>query len=150
KEKTFNALIAQLVGLAARQPVVMVYEDTHWIDPTSLELLDLTVERVPSLPVLLIIASRPEFTPPWIGRPQVMLLSLSRLRHRQWAEMVSRLNGGKALAREIGDQIVDRTDGIPLFIEELTKAVVESGELADAGNHYTVTRSLSPLTIPTT
>jgi class 3 adenylate cyclase len=150
KEKTFNALIAQLAGLAARQPEVMVYEDAHWIDPTSLELLDLTVDRVPSLPVLLIITFRPEFTPPWVGRPQVMLLSLSRLPHRQRGEMLSRLTGGKALPREIADQIVERTDGVPLFIEELTKAVVESGELADAGDFYTATRSLSPLAIPTT
>jgi predicted ATPase len=150
KEMTFKALIAQVAGLAARETVVMVCEDVHWIDPTSLELLDLIVDRVPSLPVLLIITFRPEFTPPWIGRPQVMLLSLSRLPHRQCAEMLSRLTGGKALPREIADQIVERADGVPLFIEELTKAVVESGELADAGSHYTVTRSLSPLAIPTT
>ncbi len=150
KEKTFKALIAQLTGLAARQPVVMVHEDVHWIDPTSLELLDLTVDRVPSLPVLLIITFRPEFAPSWVGRPQVMLLGLSRLPHRQGAEMLSRLIGGKALPREIADQIVDRADGVPLFIEELTKSVVESGELANAGDHYTVSRSLSPLAIPTT
>jgi class 3 adenylate cyclase/predicted ATPase len=150
KEKTFKALIAQLAGLAARQPVVMVHEDVHWIDPTSLELLDLTVDRVPSLPVLLIITFRPEFTPPWTGRPQVMLMSLARLPQRQRAQMLLRLTGGKALPREIADQIVDRTDGVPLFIEELTKAVVESGELADAGDHYLATRSLSPLAIPTT
>jgi class 3 adenylate cyclase/predicted ATPase len=150
KEKTFNALIAQLAGLAAPQPVVMVYEDAQWIDPTSLELLDLIVDRVPSLPVLLIITFRPEFTPPWVGRPQVTLLSLSRLPHRQRAEMLSCLTGGKPLPSEIAEQIVHRTDGVPLFIEELTKAVVESGDLADAGDHYTVTRSLSPLAIPTT
>ncbi|HEV2546226.1 MAG TPA: AAA family ATPase [Stellaceae bacterium] len=150
KEKTFKALIAQVAGLAARQPVVMVYEDAHWIDPTSLELLDLIVDRVPSLPVLLIITFRPEFTPSWVGRPQVTLLSLSRLPHRQRSEMLAQLTGGKALPREIADQIVDRTDGVPLFIEELTKAVIESGDLADAGDHYKVTRSLSPLAIPTT
>jgi class 3 adenylate cyclase/tetratricopeptide (TPR) repeat protein len=150
KEKTFTTLIGQVAGLAARQPVVMVCEDAHWIDPTSLELLDLIVDRVQSLQVLLIITFRPEFTPPWVGRPQVSLMSLSRLPHRQRAEMLSRLTGGKALPREIADQIVDRTDGVPLFIEELTKAVVERDELADAGDHYTVTRSLSPLAIPTT
>jgi predicted ATPase len=122
----------------------------HWIDPTSLELLDLTVDRVPSLPVLLIITFRPEFTPPWVGRPQVTLLSLSRLSWRQRTEMLSRLTGGKALPREVADQIVDRTDGVPLFIEELTKTVVESGELADVGDRYTLTRSLSPLAIPAT
>ncbi|HEV2545955.1 MAG TPA: AAA family ATPase [Stellaceae bacterium] len=150
KEKTFKALIAQVAGLAGQQPVVMVCEDAHWIDPTSLELLDLIVDRVPSLPMLLIITFRPEFTPRWVGRSQVTLLSLNRLSQRQRVEMLSRLTGGKALPREIADQIVDRTDGVPLFIEELTKAVVERDELADAGDHYTVTRSLSPLAIPTT
>jgi predicted ATPase len=150
KEKILKALVAQVEGLSARQPVLMVIEDAHWIDPTSLELLDLTVDRVPSLPVLLIVTFRPEFTPPWVGRPQVMLMSLARLSQRQRAQMLLRLTGGKALPREVADQIVDRTDGVPLFIEELTKAVVESGELADAGDHYTATRSLSPLAIPTT
>jgi predicted ATPase len=150
KEKTLKALIAQIEGLSARQPVLMVVEDAQWIDPTSLELLDLTVDRVPSLSVLLIITFRPEFAPPWIGRPQVTLLSLSRLSRRQRAEMLSRMTGGKALLKEVADQIIERTDGIPLFLEELTKAVVESGELADAGDHYSLTRSLSVLAIPTT
>jgi class 3 adenylate cyclase/predicted ATPase len=150
KERTLKALLAQMEGLAARQSLLMVVEDAHWIDPTSLELLDLTVERVPSLPVLLIITFRPEFTPPWVGRPQVTLLSLSRLSRRQRTEMISRLIHGKALPTEIAEEIVDRTDGVPLFIEELTKAVVESGELADAGDHYTVTKPLSALTIPAT
>jgi len=117
KERTLKALLAQMEGLAARQPLLMVVEDAHWIDPTSLELLELTVERVPSLPVLLIITFRPEFTPPWVGRPQVTLLSLSRLSRRQGTEMISRLIHGKALPTEIADQIVDRTDGVPLFIE---------------------------------
>jgi class 3 adenylate cyclase len=150
KEKTFKALIAQLAGLAARQPVVMVYEDVHWIDPTSLELLDLTVDRVPSLPVLLIVTYRPEFAPPWIGRGHVTSMVLNRLPRRHRAEMVARVTGGKTLPKEVADQIVDRADGIPLFIEELTKAVIESGELADAGDHYAATRLLSPLAIPTT
>src|SRR5262249_25267832 len=150
KERTLKALLAQMEGLAARQSLLMVVEDAHWIDPTSLELLDLTVERVPSLPVLLLITFRPEFTPPWVGRPQFTLVSLSRVSRRQRADMLARLIHGKSLPPEIADQIVDRTDGVPLFIEELTKAVVESGELADAGDHYTVTRPLSALTIPAT
>jgi class 3 adenylate cyclase len=150
KEKTLKALMAQVEGLAARRPVLMVVEDAHWIDPTSLELLDLTVDRVPSVQVLLIITFRPEFTPPWIGRSHVTSLILNRLPRRQRAEMVAGVTEGKALPREITNQIVERTDGIPLFIEELTKAVVESGELAAEGDHYTVKRSMSPLAIPTT
>jgi predicted ATPase len=149
KEKTLRALLAQLEGLAARQPVLMVFEDAQWIDPTSRESLDLTVDRVPTLPVLLIITYRPEFTPPWVGRPHVTLLSLSRLPRRQRAEMIMRVTRGKALPKEIAEQIIDRTDGVPLFVEELTKAVVESGVLADAGDRYTLAGPLPPLAIPT-
>src|SRR5262249_16984939 len=141
---------AQLEGLAARQPVVMVYEDAHWIDPTSLELLDLMVDRVASLPVLLIITFRPEFTAPWTGRPHVSLLSLPRPAPDQRAEMIVRVAGGKALPNEIAAQIIERTDGVPLFVEELTKAVVESGMLTDTGNQYAVTGPTAPLAIPAT
>jgi class 3 adenylate cyclase/tetratricopeptide (TPR) repeat protein len=150
KEKTLKALLAQVEGLAARRPVLMVYEDVHWSDPTTRELLDLLIDRVPTLRVLVIITFRPEFVPPWIGRPEVTLLSLNRLPPRRRAEMIARLTGGKALPQEIADQIIDRTDGVPLFIEELTKAVVESGVLTDAGDRYTVAGALPPLTIPAT
>jgi class 3 adenylate cyclase/predicted ATPase len=150
KEKTLKALVAQVEGLAARQSVLMVVEDAHWIDPTSLELLDLIIDRVPSLRALLIVTYRPEFTPSWIGRSHVTSLILNRLPGRQRAEMVARVTEGKALPKEVADQIIERTDGIPLFIEELTKAVVESGDLADAGDHYTVKRSMVSLAIPTT
>jgi class 3 adenylate cyclase/tetratricopeptide (TPR) repeat protein len=149
KERTLRALLAQFEGLAARQPVLMVFEDAHWIDPTSLELLDLTIERVPTLAVLLIITFRPEFAPRWVDRPQVTLLSLSRLPPRQRAEMITRVTGGKMLPKDITDQIIDRTDGVPLFIEELTKAVVESGTLIDAGDHFAMTGPMPRLAIPT-
>ena len=105
----------------------MVYEDVHWSDPTTRELLDLLVDRVPACAVLVIITFRPEFSPPWVGRPHVTLLTLNRLPPRQRAEMIRRVTGGKALPKEIADQIIDRTDGVPLFIEELTKSVIESG-----------------------
>ncbi len=150
KEKTLQALVAQVEGLAARQPVLMLFEDAHWSDPTSLELLDLIIDRVPALPVLLIITFRPEFTPPWIGRPDVTSLGLNRLAPRQRAEMIAGVTGGKALPEEIADQIVDRTDGVPLFVEELTKAVVESGILTDAGDRYTAVGPLPALAIPAT
>ena len=127
KEKTLHAQLAQLEGLAARQPVLMVWEDVHWSDPTTRESLDLLIDRVPTLRVLVILTFRPEFTPPWIGRPHVTMLTLNRLPRRQGAEMIAYVTGGKALPKEISDQIVDRTDGVPLFIEELTKTVVESG-----------------------
>ena len=121
KEKTLRAQLAQLEGLAARQPVLMVWEDVHWSDPTTRESLDLFIDRVPTLRVLVILTFRPEFTPPWIGRPHVTMLTLNRLPPRQRAEMIVHVTGGKALPKEIADQIVDRTDGVPLFIEELTK-----------------------------
>lgn len=150
KEKTLRALLAQLEGMAAGEPVLAVFEDVHWIDPTSLEFLDLIVERVPALPVLLIITFRPEFAPPWIGRPQVTLLTLNRLPHAQRAEVIAGVTGGKVLPQEIADQIIDHTDGVPLFIEELTKSVVESGILVEAGDRYAVTGPVGPLSIPTT
>jgi class 3 adenylate cyclase/predicted ATPase len=127
KEKTLEALIRQLVGLARQQPIAMVFEDAHWIDPTSRELLDLTVERVRNLPVLLVVTFRPEFQPVWTGQPQVTMLTLNRLDRRDRSALVGQIAGGKALPDEIVVQIVDRTDGVPLFIEELTKSVLESG-----------------------
>jgi predicted ATPase len=140
--------VTQVEGLALRQPVLMLFEDTQWSDPTSLELLELVIDRVPALRTLLIITFRPEFTPPWIGRPDVTLRALNRLAPRQRAEMIAGVTGGKALPPEIAAQIVDRTDGVPLFVEELTKAVIESGMLTDAGDHYTPTGPVAPLAIP--
>jgi class 3 adenylate cyclase len=150
KEKTLRALLTLVGGLAKRNPVLMVVEDAHWIDPTSHELIDLTIDQVPTLPILVIITFRTEFTPPWIGRPHVSLLSLNRLPPRRGTEMIARLTGGKALPKEIADQIIDRTDGVPLFIEELTKTVVESGVLRDAGDQYALADPLPPMAIPTT
>src|SRR5262245_28811695 len=150
KEETLRVLLQRVERLAARQPVLFVFEDAHWIDPTSREWLDLTIDRVPTLPVLLIITFRPEFAAPWVGLPQVTLLSLSRLPPRQRAQMIMRVTSGKPLPEEVTDQIIDRTDGVPLFIEELTKAVVESDLLTDAGDRYTVVGSVPPLAIPTT
>src|SRR6516162_8900002 len=115
KERTLEALIRQLEGLACQKPVVMVFEDAHWIDPTSRELLDLAAERVRNLPVLLIVTFRPEFQPPWTGQPQVTMLALSRLDRRDRTALVAQITGGKALPDEVVAQIVDRTDGVPLF-----------------------------------
>ena len=149
KERTLEALIHQLEGLARQQPVVMVFEDAHWIDPTSRELLDLTVERVRSLPVLLIVTFRPEFQPPWTGQPQVTMLALNRLDRRDRTALVEQIAGGKALPDEVIDQIVDRTDGVPLFVEELTKSVLESGLLREEADRYVLDGALPPFAIPT-
>jgi len=150
KEKTLAALSAQVEGLSAREPMLMVYEDVHWSDPTTRESLDLLVDRLSERRILAIMTFRPEFSPPWIGRPNVTMLTLNRLAPRQRAEMIAHVTGGKTLPREISNQIVERTDGVPLFIEELTKSVVESGMVTDAGDNYAVTGPAAPLAIPTT
>ncbi|RUW71071.1 MULTISPECIES: AAA family ATPase [unclassified Mesorhizobium] len=150
KELTLKALIRQLVGLAARQPVLLVFEDIHWIDPTSLELLDRLVPQIPRLAVLAIFSFRPEFEPRWIGHPRVTSLALNRLSHRQGAALVERLTGGKALPGGLLEQMVAKTDGVPLFLEEVTKAVIESDVLTDEGDRYALSGPLPPLAIPAT
>jgi class 3 adenylate cyclase/tetratricopeptide (TPR) repeat protein len=149
KDQTLEALICQLEGLARRRPVVMVFEDAHWMDPTSRELLDLTVERVRSLPVLLIVTFRPEFQPSWIGQPQVTMLALNRLDRHDRAAVIEQIAGGKRLPGEVVTQIVDRTDGVPLFVEELTKSVLESGLLREEPDRYVLDRPLPAFAIPT-
>ena len=150
KEKTLQAQLTQVEGLAARNPVLMVFEDIHWSDPTTRKSRDLLVDRVSTLRVLVILTFRPEFSPPWVGRPHVTLLTLNHLPPRQRAEMITYLTGGKALPREIADQIAERTDGVPLFIEELTKSVVESGIVAETGSGYMASGPAAQLAIPTT
>jgi class 3 adenylate cyclase/tetratricopeptide (TPR) repeat protein len=150
KEKTLAALLAQLDGLAARQPVFMIFEDIHWIDPTSLELLTATVEHVPRVRVLLLVTARPEFTLPWPSYPHMATIQLTRLGRREGAALVERVTSGKRLPKEVMDEILTRTDGVPLFIEELTKTVLESGLLHERDDHYVLRGSLPPLAIPTT
>jgi len=150
KERTLEALIRQLEGLAHEKPVVTVWEDALWLDPTSRELLDLTVEHVRSLPVLLIVTFRPEFQPPWAGQPQVSMLALNRLDRRDRTALVAQIAGSKTLPDEVVFQIADRTDGVPLFVEELTKSVLESGLLREEDDRYVLDRGLPPLAIPTT
>jgi class 3 adenylate cyclase len=128
KERTLAALLRQLQALARRQPVLMIFEDLHWIDPTSREVLDLTVEKITDLPVLLVATHRPEFQPPWVGGSQVTVIALNRLGRNEGTMLVHQLAGNLgALPPDIVDEIVERTDGVPLFVEEMTKAVVEAG-----------------------
>src|SRR5882762_4154766 len=128
----------------------MIFEDAHWIDPTSRELLDLTLERVRRLPVLLVVTFRPEFQPPWTGQAQVTMLALNRLDRRDRTTLVEQIAGGRSLPDQIIAQIVDRTDGVPLFVEELTKSVLESGLLREEVDRYVLDGALPPFTIPTT
>jgi predicted ATPase len=145
-----QALVDQMVRLAGQQPVLALYEDAHWIDPSTLEFLGLVVERIRQLPVLALITFRPEFQWPWDAYAHVTTLTLSRLGRRQGADLVARVTGTKPLPTEVVEQILARTDGVPLFVEEPTKAVLESGLLADAGDRYELSGPLPPLGIPTT
>src|SRR3954451_18162706 len=121
KDMLFAALLRQVEGLARQQPVLMVFDDLHWIDPSSRELLDRLIERVTGFPVLLLAMFRPEFQPPWIGQPHVTMLTLARLDRRNTAAMIANVAGNAAVSTEIMEEIVERTDGVPLFVEELTK-----------------------------
>jgi predicted ATPase len=150
REKLFEALLDQLEAEARHRPVLMVFEDAHWIDPTSRELLDLTVDRVRRLPVLLAITFRPEFQPPWGGRAHVTSLALNRLGDRDGEVLVQKLTGNAALAADIVAEIVERTDGVPLFVEELTKAVLESTGLGDRVAAMLATASLAAQSVPAT
>ncbi len=148
KERTLDALIGQLEGLARKQPVVIVFEDAHWIDPTSRELLGLAIERLRSLPALLVVTFRPEFQPPWLGQPQVSMLALNRLDRQDRIAMIASI-ADKPLPGEVVEQIVDRADGVPLFIEELTKNILESGLLREEADRYVLDRPLPPFAVPT-
>jgi len=128
REKLLEALLHQLEALALSRPVLMVFEDAHWVDPTSRELLDLTIARVARVPVLLMISFRPEFQHAWSGEPHVTPLSLNRLAGGDGAMLIERLAGNAGLAREVVHEIVERADGVPLFVEELTKAVLETND----------------------
>ena len=150
REKLFEAVLNQLAAEARPRPVLMVFEDAHWIDPTSRELLDLTVDRVRHLPVLLAITFRPEFHAPWSGRAHVTSLALNRLGDRDGEALVQKLAGNAALTAEIVAEIVERTDGVPPFVEELTKAVLESAAQGDRVAAVLGTTSLVALSVPAT
>ena len=150
KGRTLEALLVQLERLARARPVLMVFEDLHWIDPTSQELLDHTIQRVGSLPILLIATFRPEFKPPWQGSSYIRICALNRLTRNEAVSLIERLTGGKALPPEVLHDIVQRTDGVPLFVEELTKVVLEGGFLQEQADRYVIDGPLPPLAIPNT
>jgi class 3 adenylate cyclase/predicted ATPase len=142
REMLFEALLHQLEALSRSRPVLMVFEDAHWIDPTSRELLDLTLDRVARLPVLLVVTFRPEFQHAWSGQAHVAALALNRLGGNDSAALVEGLAGNAGFSREVVDEIVERADGVPLFVEELTKAVIES---VDSDNRVAAVLAASPL-----
>jgi class 3 adenylate cyclase/predicted ATPase len=150
KEKTQEALVAWLGEEAERAAVYLAWEDLHWADPSSLELIGVLIDRVPTTRILTLLTYRPEFSPPWANRAPLTPLMLPRLPRTQGAVMVEKLTGGKALPPEVVQQIVAKTDGVPLFVEELTKMVLESGLVREQHGRYELTGPLPPLAIPTT
>src|SRR5215831_432684 len=147
RQETLEALTAQLEALAQAKPVLMIFEDVHWIDPTSLEAVGRTVDRLRTLVVLLIVTFRLEFEPSWIGRPYVTALTLNRLGEREIIAMIDRVTGNKALPETIRQDIIERTDGVPLFVEEMTKAVLEA-ESEDEARHTAATVPSSAVAVP--
>jgi tetratricopeptide (TPR) repeat protein len=150
KERSLLAFARQIERLAAGRPVLIIFEDAHWSDPTSIELLNLAIERISKLTVFLIVTFRPEFRPPWTSEPHVTVLMLNRLDAGDTADFVQRVAGRKALPAAIVDQIVRRTDGVPLFIEELTRTVLESGALHEEDDQYRLDGPLPDVAIPST
>jgi predicted ATPase len=150
KQKTLQAFLAIFLRIAAQQPVLFVMEDLHWVDPTTLELLTLLVDQGPAARILALWTFRPDFIPPWTGRAHLTQVTLNRLPRRQAAEMTGQVAHGKVLPPEVVEQIVAKTDGVPLFVEELTKMVLESGLLQEREERYALTSPLPPLAIPAT
>jgi len=149
KEKTLEALVGQIEALSRTQPVLIAFEDLHWVDPTSQAFLDALVETLPRLPVLLVATHRPDYSAPWEHAPCVTNLALGRLQPSNVTRLVNVMTGGRRLPPEVLEEIVSHTDGVPLFIEELTKSVLESGLLREAGDQYTLAGPLPSLAIPT-
>ena len=150
KQQTLHALLTILLRIAAQQPVLFVMEDLHWVDPSTLEFLTLLVDQGPTARILVLWTFRPDFTPPWTGRSHLTQLTVTRLPRRQAVEVIGQMTHGKALPAEVVEQIVAKTDGVPLFVEELTKMVLESGLLQEQEERYKLTGPLPPLAIPAT
>ena len=150
KGKTLEALVAQLHGLCQQQLVLLIFEDVHWADPTSLELLEMMVEQAQRSRVLAIITFRPEFTSPWTGYAHITSLTLNRFSRKLAAALVEKITGGKSLPDEVHEEIIAKTDGVPLFVEELTKTILESGLLKEEPERYALSGPLSTVAIPAT
>ena len=150
RQRTMELLVQLLVEAASQHPVLAVYEDLHWADPTTLEFLGLLVDQVATSNVMAVFTFRPEFTPPWGSRGHLTQISLNRLPQRLATDMMARLTGGKELPEEVVTQIAAKSDGVPLFVEELTQMVLESGLLHEVGGRYELTGSLTALAIPST
>jgi class 3 adenylate cyclase/predicted ATPase len=150
KQQTLEALLALLVAHTVQEPVLLIVEDLHWVDPSTLEFLSLLLEQGPTARILTLCTFRPHFTPPWPPRAHIAQLTLTRLPRPQVGRMVTAVAGAKAVPAEVVQQIVTKSDGVPLFVEELTKLMLASGWLREHEEHYTLTGPLPPLAIPAT
>jgi len=150
REKTYQAVVNWMLAEAERHALLLVFEDLHWSDPSTLEMLRLLIEQAPTNRLLLVLTHRPEFIAPWTSRSHFTTLTLSRLAASQSEAMVQKVTGGRALPANVLEQIVAKTDGVPLFVEELTKMVIESGLVRERGDEYELTGPLPPLAIPST
>ena len=150
KQRTMEILEEQLVLLSNRGPVLFVFEDAHWIDPTSLELMNRVIRRVADLPVMIIVTYRPEFAPPWLDLGHATVLKLNLLGRSQVVDLIHKAAGGKTLPGAIAEQIAAKSQGVPLYIEEITRSILESGDLEDLGDRYVLRQSIREFTIPST
>jgi predicted ATPase len=150
RQKTLETIVAILLELAEHQPVLFILEDLHWTDPTTLELLNLLIDQTPTASMLVLLTCRPRFQPAWHHRSYITEMTLNHLSHTQVEQIVTGVTDGKTLPQEVLAQIVEKTDGVPLFVEELTKAVLEAGVLQEVDGHYALTGSFSAFAIPAT
>ncbi len=150
REKTLGAIVTVVLALASRQPMLLVVEDLHWVDPSTLELLTLLIDQTPAASMCTLLTFRPTFDVPWGNRSYLTHVTLSRLPRQQVEQMVTRVTGGKPLPQTLLQQVVEQTDGVPLFVEECTKSILETGLLQETEDHYELVESLPTLTIPMT
>jgi tetratricopeptide (TPR) repeat protein len=150
RQKTLEAIVVILTELAERQPVLCIVEDLHWTDPSTLELLNLVIDQIPTTSILTVLTCRPHFQPAWHHRSYITAMTLSHLSHTQVAQIVAGMTEGKTFPHEVLQQIIEKTDGVPLFVEELTKALLESGQLTAVDGRYELTGSFSMFAIPAT
>jgi predicted ATPase len=150
RQKTLESMVTLLLAVAEQQPVLFILEDLHWTDPTTLEFLSLLVEQVPAAAIYILLTCRPYFQPSWHHRSYLTEITVNRLSRNQIEQMATHLAGGKALPTAIIPQLVDKTDGVPLYVEEMTKALLESGHVQEMDGHYELTGVLSSLAIPVT
>jgi class 3 adenylate cyclase/predicted ATPase len=150
RRKTLETIVAIILELAERQPVLFIVEDLHWTDPTTLDLLNLVIDQIPTASMLVLLTCRPHFQPAWHHRSYITEMTLNHLSHTQAEQIVTGVTNGKALPKEVLQQMIAKTDGVPLFVEEMTKAILESGHLKDTDGHYALTGSFSTFAIPAT